>query len=82
MHHYVFCPRQKNYITHFQNQRFIGIFMSPYIQERERERERGRGREKERARATEREQEQERVERREKENKSAGNYITKPPRPK
>jgi hypothetical protein len=25
---YKFCPRQKDNITHFQNQRYIGIFMS------------------------------------------------------
>jgi hypothetical protein len=44
----MFCPRQKNNPLHFQNQRYIGIFMSL------RERERGRGRERERERESER----------------------------
>jgi hypothetical protein len=44
--HYVFCPRQKNYFHDFQNQRYIGIFMSQRAREREREREMRRGRER------------------------------------
>ncbi len=32
--HYKFCPRQNNNPLHFQNQRYVGIFMS--LRERER----------------------------------------------
>jgi hypothetical protein len=43
----MFFPTQKNNPLHFQNQGYIGIFMSlrERKRERERERERGRGRE-------------------------------------
>jgi hypothetical protein len=51
MPHYMFCPRQKKYFQDFQNQRYIGIFMSQRDREKEktgrarkRERERERGR--------------------------------------
>jgi hypothetical protein len=54
--YYVFCPRQKNNVHDFQNQRYIGIFMS----QRARERERERWGEEERDREREQEQEQER----------------------
>ncbi len=42
---YMFCPREKNNPLHFQNQKYIGIFMSLREREggRERERERERG---------------------------------------
>ncbi len=69
MPHDVFCPRQNNNITHFQNQRYIGIFMSLYIQEREREREQKR------------EGEQEREQKQERERKSAGDNISEQPGP-
>ncbi len=42
MPHYIFCPIQKNNPLHFQNQRYIGIFMSLREREREREREQER----------------------------------------
>ncbi len=54
MPNYVFCPRPKNNITHFQNQMYIGIFMSLYMYIRDREGERG-GREIERERERNRE---------------------------
>jgi hypothetical protein len=40
----MFCPRQKNNPLHFQNQRYIGIFIS--LRERRRGRERERKRDK------------------------------------
>jgi hypothetical protein len=43
---YVF-PQTKNNPLHFQNQRYIGIFMSQRERERERERERRRKKERE-----------------------------------
>jgi hypothetical protein len=49
MTHYIFCPRQK-ILLDFQNQRYIGIFMS--LRE-SREREHGRARERERKRERE-----------------------------
>ncbi len=62
MPHYMFCPSQKNNPLHFQNQRYIGIFMS--LRERERgEGERGgeRAREKKKEKVKEKEKEKERV---------------------
>jgi hypothetical protein len=68
MPHYVLCPRQKKNLLHFQNQRFIGIFMfQKRGGEREREREstrartiaRARARARTRARAKEKEKEKE-----------------------
>jgi hypothetical protein len=49
--HYMFCRRQKNNLQDFQNQRYIGIFMS--LRERERQRKRDREREIERERGIE-----------------------------
>ncbi len=66
--HYMFCPRQKNNFQDFQNQRCIGIFMS---QRRRREK-----------RDERRETRDERRETSERENKSAGDYISKLPGPK
>jgi hypothetical protein len=64
----MFCPKQKiNNLLDFQNQRYIGIFISL------------RKRERERARAREGEKERERKRKRKREKESAGNYIFKPP---
>jgi hypothetical protein len=70
MPHYIFGPRQKNYLLDFQNQRFIGIFMS--LRERESKSERERKKEKKQEKEIEKEK-------RERENQSAGDYISKPP---
>jgi hypothetical protein len=64
MPHYIFCPRQKNNPLHFQNQWYIGIFMSLRARKREWERDRAR------ARAREQEQERERESKSESKSKS------------
>jgi hypothetical protein len=51
----MFCPKQKNNFQDFQNQRYIGIFMS----QREIEREQEQEREREQERQREQEQKQE-----------------------
>ncbi len=78
MPQYMFCPRQKINPMHFQNQRYIGIFMSLREREREKERARARARAIARARAKARVRERER----ERERKIPGDYISKPPEPK
>jgi hypothetical protein len=68
MPHDAFCPRQKNKIQDFLNQRYIGIFMSQ--RERERASERGRARARGKGKG-----------KKEREYKSTGDYISKPPGP-
>jgi hypothetical protein len=69
MPHYMFCPRQKNNFQDFQNQGYIGIFMSQREIDRwrEKEREPEQEPEQEREQEREREQEQEREQERERE---------------
>ncbi len=57
MHHYMFCPRQINNPLHFQNQRYIDLFMS----QRERDIRRERAREKETDKEIDKEKEIEKV---------------------
>jgi hypothetical protein len=50
MPHYMFCPRQKNNFQDFENEKYIGIFMSQRERDRKRERKGERKRERERER--------------------------------